>query len=171
MKIICVTGTPGTGKTALSKKLAKKLGFYYIDVNKIISKHKLSEGYDQKRKTKVIGVGKLNKALVKVISALTKKHINERPTQLDGIIIDSHLSHYLPRKFVDFCIVTKCDIKELNKRLKKKRFHKEKIKENIEAEIFDVCLNEAKEQKHRTLVIDTTKGFNMNKLARQVGGN
>ena len=171
MNIICVTGTPGSGKTALSKKLAKKLDFYYIDVNKIISKHKLSEGYDQKRKTKVISVGKLNKALIKEISALTKKPISERSTQLNGIIIDSHLSHYFPRKFVDFCIVTKCDIKELNKRLKKKRFHKEKIKENIEAEIFDVCLNEAKEQKHRILVIDTTKGFNINRLARQVGGH
>src|SRR3989344_8703068 len=106
MNIICVTGTPGSGKTALSKKLAKKLDFYYIDVNKIISKHKLSEGYDQKRKTKVISVVKLNKALIKEISALTKKPISERSTQLNGIIIDSHLSHYLPRKFVDFCIVT-----------------------------------------------------------------
>jgi len=49
MKVICVSGVPGTGKTTLSKKLAKKLGFHYIDVNKIISKYRLSEGFDRKR--------------------------------------------------------------------------------------------------------------------------
>ena len=75
----------------------------------------------------------------------------------------------MPRKYADLCIVTKCGIKELNKRLKKKKFHQSKIKENIEAEIFDVCLNEAKERKHKIIVIDTTKHFNINDLTRKIG--
>jgi len=66
--------------------------------------------------------------------------------------------------------VAKCDIKELSKRLKKKKFHQLKIKENIEAEIFDVCLNEAKERKHKIIVIDTTKHFNINDLIHKLGG-
>ena len=165
MKIICVTGTPGTGKTTLSKKLAKIMNLYYLDVNKIISKYKLSERYDRKRKTKVIDTDKLNKKLILEIKNLK---YNEK---YSGIIIDSHLSHYLPRKYVDFCIVTKCDIKELNKRLKKKKFHQSKIEENLEAEIFDVCLNEAKERKHNVIAADTTKGFNIKGLTSKLGEN
>ena len=56
MKVICITGTPSTGKTFLSKKLTKRLNYYYLDVNKIIKKYKLSEGYDRKRKTKIVDI-------------------------------------------------------------------------------------------------------------------
>lgn len=151
MKTIIVTGVPGTGKTTLSKNLAKRLNFLYVDVNKLISKYKLYEGYDKKRKTKIVDVNKLIKFLIAEIKNFKKKK---------GIIIDSHLSHYLPKKYVDLCIVTKCNIKELHKRLKKKRFNKNKIKENLQAEIFDICYNEALERKHKVTVVDTTKGFN-----------
>ena len=164
MKIIIISGTPGTGKTTLSKKLSKVMDFYYLDVNKLISKHKLSEGYDRKRKTKVIDVNKLNKKLI-----LEIKNFKKQNKKYNGIIIDSHLSHYIPRKYVDFCIVTKCDIKELNKRLKNKKFHQSKIKENLEAEIFDICYNEAKQGKHNIIVVDTTKHFNMNDLIHKLG--
>ena len=152
MKTIIITGTPSTGKTTLSKKLTKRLNFYYMDVSKIISKYKLSEGYDKKRKTKIVDVKKSNKFLILEIKNFKKKNKKYR-----GLIIDSHLSHYLPRKYVDLCIITKCDIKELNKRLKKKKYHKEKIQENLQAEIFDICYNEALERKHKIFIVDTSK--------------
>ena len=164
MKIIAVTGTPGTGKTTLSKKLSNKLDFYYLDVNKLISRHKLSEGYDKNRKTKIVDIKKLNKVLASEITFIKKSSKKYR-----GIIIDSHLSHYLPKKYVDFCIVTKCDIKELSKRLKKKKFDKNKIKENIQSEIFDICYNEALERKHKIIVIDTTKSFNISSVTKKIG--
>ncbi len=171
MKTILVTGTPGTGKTAISKKLAAKLNYYYLDVNKLISKYKLSEGYDKKRKTKIVDINKLNKKLIKKIKTLTKKFINEKSNKkIKGIIIDSHLSHYLPKRYVDFCIVTKCDIKELSKRLKKKKFNKNKIQENLQAEIFDMCLNEARTRRHKIIIIDTTKGFNIDNIIHRMGG-
>ncbi len=193
MEVICVTGVPGTGKTTLAKKLAKKLNFYYLDVNKFIEKNKLPKGYDRKRKTKIIDVKKLNKILIKEISRIKKGNsiflkkndkiiLNKlnikknsikkykKIKKIEGIIIDSHLSHYLPRKYVDFCIVTKCDIKELNKRLKKKKFHQNKIMENIQAEIFNVCLNEARERKHKIITVDTAKVFNISSLAKKLGG-
>ena len=163
MKVICVSGTPGTGKTTLAKNLAQKLNFLYLDVNKIISKNKLSEGYDKKRKTNIVDTHKLKKFLI-----LEIKNFSKTNKKYNGVIIDSHLSHYLPRKYVDFCIVTKCDIKELNKRLKEKGFHKEKIKENLEAEIFDICLTESKERKHKVIVINTAKGFNIDNIYRKI---
>jgi len=56
MFTIVITGIPCTGKTTLAKQLAKRLNFHYLDVNKIIKKYKISEGYDKKRKTKIIDV-------------------------------------------------------------------------------------------------------------------
>ncbi|MEK6943310.1 MAG: AAA family ATPase [Nanoarchaeota archaeon] len=164
MKTIAVTGTPGTGKTTISKKLAKITGFCYIDVNQLITKYKIYEGYDKKRKTKLVDTKKLNQSLIKEINTIKKSK------KYGGIIIDSHLSHYLPKKYITFCIVAKCNIKELSKRMKKKGFHKEKIIENLQAEIFDICLNEAKRMKQRIIILDTAKSFNIRSLAKKLGG-
>lgn len=150
MKVIIVTGSVGTGKTTLSKKLAKKLEFKYIDVNKIVKEYGLSGSYDMERKCNIIDVKKLNKALIDKITKLEKSFEK-------GIVVDSHLSHYLPKKYVDLCVVTKCDLKILVKRLKKRRYSKKKVEENVECEIFDVCLTEAKHYKHKIIVIDTSK--------------
>jgi len=175
MKIIAVSGVPGTGKTTLSKRLAKKLNFSYLDVNKTIKKYNLSEGYDKKRRTKIVDVKKLNIALLKEIpiikNSLNKTPINKKLPKKSkkGIIIDSHISHYLPKKYVDLCIVTKCDLIVLEKRLKEKKYDKNKVRENLDAEIFDICLNEAKESRHKVIVIDTTKGINITSFARRLG--
>ncbi|MBI4448027.1 adenylate kinase family protein [Candidatus Woesearchaeota archaeon] len=142
--IICVSGTPGTGKTALAKALAKKLNAKYIDVNKIIKANKLEEGFDEKRNCAIVDEEKLSNILIELIQKEKE------------LIIDSHLSHFIPKKYVDLCIITKCDLKVLKKRLQKRGYNEEKIRENLDAEIFDVCLNEALELKHRIIVLDTT---------------
>ena len=161
MKVIIVTGSVGTGKTALATKLAKKLNFQYLDVNDIIKKYDIAEGYDERRKTNIIDVRNLNIALI-------KEMINYRKTE-EGIIIDSHLSHYLPKRHVDLCIVTKCNLKELESRLRNKKYFKDKIRENLDAEIFDVCLSESKEKGHKVLVVDTTKAINIEKISKKIG--
>ena len=195
MKTIIVTGTPCTGKTTLAKTLAKKLNFNYIDANKIVKKYNIAEGYDKKRKTKIVDANKLNKALIKEIETIKKYQLNKKSIIKNiniensikdksiksnknkkiknknienGIIIDSHLSHYLPKKCVDLCIVAKCDIRELKRRLENRGYDKNKVRENLDAEIFDVCLSEAKEMKHEVFTIATTKGINPNKLINKI---
>jgi adenylate kinase len=153
MKVICVSGNPGTGKTTLSKKLSKSLKYEYIDVNEIIKKYKLSEGYDEENKCEIIDVKKLNKVLVEIIKK-TKKIL----------IIDSHLSHYLAKKYVGSCIITACDIGILKDRLKKRKYDAKKIKDNIESEIFDNILIEAKEKNHNILIVNTSEGYKLKEI-------
>ena len=157
MKIIIITGTPGTGKTVLAKKLANLLNFTYIDVNLIIKTNKLSLNYDKKRSTYIINTNKLNRILISLIKNSNK-----------SLIIDSHLSHYLPSKLVDLCIVTKCDLKVLIKRLRKRKYSLNKIRENIDSEIFDICLNEAIEDNHNIMIIDTSKKINYKKIVKKI---
>ena len=157
MKVIIVTGSVGSGKTTLSKKVAKKFNLEYIDISKLIADNDLSSGYDKKRKCKIIDIKKLNEFLINLIR-----------NSKSNLIIDSHLSHYLPKKYVNLCIVTKCSLKVLEKRLKKRKYHKSKIRENIDVEIFDVCLNEAKALNHKIVVIDTTKGINIDSLSSKI---
>ncbi len=70
MKVIIVTGTPGTGKTTLSKKISKLLDYKYIDVNKLIKENKLHDGYDRKKKCFVVDIIDLNKFLIGEIKRL-----------------------------------------------------------------------------------------------------
>jgi len=161
MKVIIITGAVGTGKTTLAKKLSEKLKFKHIDVNRVVTEYNLTESYDKKRRCKVVDTKELNKALIDKIR-WAKKDLEK------GIIIDSHLSHHLPKRYVDLCIVTKCDLKVLEKRLKKREYSKDKVRENMDCEIFNVCLNEAKEAKHNTLVVDTTKGINISSVSKEI---
>lgn len=146
-KITIVTGTPGTGKTTVAKKYAEKNKAVYVDVNEVIKKEKIAVGYDKKRQANIIDIKKLNKVLIKIIQEARKKKIS--------LIIDSHLSHYLPAKSVDLCIVTKTSLKKLKARLQKRKYNKAKIRENMDCEIFDVCLMEAKEMGHKVNVVYT----------------
>lgn len=143
--IIAVSGSSGTGKTIIAKALARKLRYNYIDVNKLIKDNGLRGKYLKKFDSYEVDVKKLNKILISLI----KKNNN--------LIIDSHLSHYLPNKYVDYCFVCKCDLKVLKNRLKLRGYSDIKVKENLDSEIFDVCLVEATENKHSVIVVDTTR--------------
>lgn len=152
IKAVIVTGTSGTGKTLIAKRLSKLFKLIYVDVNDLIKKNKLFDEYDKKFKTRLVDVKKLNKFLIYLIK--TSKEI---------LIIDSHLSHYLPKKYVKLCIVTKCDLKILRKRLKKRKYNQKKIDENMEAEILRTCYMEALENKHKITEIDTSEIRKINK--------
>lgn len=158
--IITITGTPGTGKTYIAKKLIGK-NFRYIDLNAIIKKEKLYDSYDRKAKTYDVDEKKL-KIIDKRFSEYKEKEIKlkknmniielkEKLKNKKGIIIDSHLSHFLDS---DLCIVVKADIKTISKRLKKRKYSKKKIKDNIESEIFDICLEDAKKLSRNVVIIN-----------------
>ena len=154
--VIIISGTPGTGKTTLARRLAKELKHKLVDVNKLIKEKSLSEGYDKERKCEIVDTKRLNKELIKLIKKDKR------------LVIDSHLSHYLPKKYVDFCIITKCELKELEKRLKRKSYSKAKIREDLDVEIFDTFRIEALEAGHKVVVVDTSKGYDIDKIVKEL---
>lgn len=156
MAIIAVTGTPGTGKTVVAKLIAKKLRLAHVDVSKLIKKEKLCEAYDKERNCKIIDDKKLAKELIKAI----KNNKNS--------VIDSHMSHLLPAKYVDLCVVTKCELKILKRRLERRSYSPKKVRENLDAEIFDNCLVEAEEAGHRVIVVDTSKKIDKEEIIKKV---
>ncbi len=137
--IIAVTGTPGTGKDTVSNILGEKLGWEVVDLNKAAKEKRLYKGYDKKRKCDVVDLAGINSEIKR-----TKK----------DIIVQSHYSHELNP---DLVIVLRTDPAELKKRLEKRRWAEEKIKENLEAEIMEVCKNEALQKTRRVFEVDTTE--------------
>ncbi|MEA3457490.1 MAG: adenylate kinase family protein [Candidatus Thermoplasmatota archaeon] len=141
--IIALTGTPGTGKTSASKVLEEN-DFEVVDLNKIAIEKGFSVGKDKNRNSKIIDIERLN------------NYIKEEYSKKDIVFIEGHLSHLL--KSVDKVIVLRCHPNELRKRLSHKGWRKEKIKENIEAEMLDIILCETADihSEKNIFEIDTT---------------
>ena len=136
--IIAVTGTPGTGKDTVSKLLAQQLGFKLVDLNKLAKEKILFKGHDNKRKCDIVDIKKLNNAV---------------KSMRGDLVIQSHYSHLLD---CDLVVVLRTELKQLRKRLEKRGWSQEKIKENLEAEIFEVCKQEALEKTKKVFEFDTT---------------
>jgi adenylate kinase len=141
--LIALTGTPGTGKTSISNILREN-GFEIVDMNKVAAGEDFFIGNDEKRNSKIVDVDRLN------------GYIKEKYKGKDIVFIEGHLSHLL--KSVDKVIILRCHPDELRNRLSQKRWKKEKIKENIDAEILDIILCETvySHPEKNVIEIDTT---------------
>jgi len=142
--IIALTGTPGTGKTSVSKILHKK-GFEIVDLNKVVCEKNFLFGKDEKRESNIVDIDRIN------------NYVKENCTGKDIVFIEGHLSHLL--KSVDKVFVFRCHPKKLRGNLSKKGWNEQKIKENVEAEILDIILCETLEihQKDNIFEIDVSE--------------
>jgi adenylate kinase len=142
--IVAITGTPGVGKTSVSKHLQDK-GYFVVDLHEIIYKYDFVEDFDKKRDSKIVDIEKLN------------QYVSENfKSKKDLVFIESHLSHSLD--CIDKVILLRLHPKYLKENLEKRGWNKEKIKENLEAEALDVILCEVVESfaEKDIFEIDTT---------------
>ena len=134
MKIIIISGTPGCGKTSVSKKISEKINAKTISLNELTVSENLTLKYDKKRETHVVDFNKLIPHVEKLIELYNKENT-------EFLLIEGHFSDAIPEKYVDYVIILRCNPDELFKRLEKRGYSIQKIRENIQAEILGNCTN------------------------------
>ncbi len=151
MKNLIVSGTPGTGKTTVSQNLLNNFKAKVISLNELAISEKLVIKYDIDRETSVINEKKLVRYIIKLIESYNKLN-------LELLIIESHFSDIVPRQYIDYVIILRCDPDELCIRLKERGYKKEKIRENVQSEILGNSANYFlnKQLNKPILEIDTT---------------
>ena len=131
MKLI-ITGTPGTGKSAVARILGQRLGIPVITVKDLVRGE-----YIDTRKLRMKALWTLRK--------------------MDKAILEGHLfcEVKLP---VDTVIVLRTDPEVLKRRLEPRNYPEKKVKENLMAEFLDYCLVRAasKYPQEKIWQIDTT---------------
>lgn len=158
---VILTGTPGVGKTTTAQQLidlskcslpsssdgsAESMNLKHLSINKIAKEHNLYESYDEKLQTYVVDEDKLLDHIENLI---------EDGSGDGGWVIDWHVCDIFPERWADLVVVLRCeDTNVFYERLtnstkadgdEKRGYSGQKLQENIDAEIFGVIAEEAKE--------------------------
>lgn len=140
MPLIAITGTPGTGKTAVSAEL-RNCGYTVIDMNEHMRAHGLLGAKDEARETFEVDPEALNDSL------------KEYAESEDTVFAESHLAHLMDCSMV---IVLRCSPSVLAMRLRARSYGEGKVRENVQAEILDVILCEAADSDIPVFELDCT---------------
>ena len=133
--LVAITGTPGTGKTSLSKMLASK-GYETLALGDIVKEHGLSSQYDALHDTYIVDVDLFRDIEI----------VSDRLTFVEG-----HLSHHLTCELI---IVLRCRPDTIYERLEQRGYSDEKSAENAESEMVGVILMESVDTGIPTYEID-----------------
>ncbi|KAK0356817.1 factor activating pos9 [Friedmanniomyces endolithicus] len=125
---IIITGTPGVGKTTHSETLAQRTGLHHLDINDVVKKHNIDED--------------------RLLDCI------ENDLEDGGQIIDWHACDLFPPRLIDLVCVVRCENKVLYDRLKKRGYGEKKLQENMDCEIMEVLLQEAREAYDDEMVVE-----------------
>jgi len=151
MTVICISGTPGTGKTEVAKALSQKLGWMLVSLNDFAESKDLYAGYDDERDCRIVDEERVSREL-------------DKSAEMHNIIAESHYAHEMN---CDWVVILRANPAELRERLKKKGWKPKKIEENVLSEIMEVCKSEAMERGRKVMEFDTT-GKAADKVAEEI---
>ncbi|CAI5721480.1 unnamed protein product [Peronospora destructor] len=123
---ILVTGTPGTGKTSMCQQLAVKERGLHSDRDEEFDCFVLDEDKVCDEMEDLMAEG--------------------------GKVVDFHTCEFFPERWFDLVVVLRVDNTTLFDRLLKRGYSDKKIAENVECEIMEVVLQEARESYAQEIV-------------------
>ncbi|MCI0503749.1 dephospho-CoA kinase [Candidatus Micrarchaeota archaeon] len=122
MRII-ITGSPGTGKSAIARALSERTGLPLIDIKRVARERGL--------------VGKSHEVDLKKLAAALRP-----PTKKKDFIAEGHLACEI-RLPADFVFVLRTAPRVLRRRLARRGYNKKKLEENLVSEMLDYCVQRA----------------------------
>ncbi|EEH10531.1 DUF1671 domain-containing protein [Histoplasma capsulatum G186AR] len=141
---IIITGTPGVGKTVHCEQLAQDTGLRHLSINQVVKEHNCHEGYDDTFQSYIVDDDKLLDAI-------------EKDVPKGGYLIDWHACDLFPKSWIDLVVVIRCNSTSiLYDRLAARGYSELKLQENLDVEIFDVLLQEARESYDEEIVVELT---------------
>ncbi|KAF7154344.1 hypothetical protein RHSIM_Rhsim01G0220200 [Rhododendron simsii] len=183
---VLVTGTPGTGKTTTSSFLAEATQLRHVNVGDLVRDKNLHDGWDEQFACHVInedldpliqidgvssdlGLHHLVSLISGIIMGALQKHVCDELEDMmeeGGNIVDYHGCDFFPERWFDHVVVLQTENSVLYDRLSKRGYTGAKLTNNIECEIFQVLLEEAKDSYPEDIVValrsDTIDDINGN---------
>lgn len=152
---ILLTGTPGVGKTTTASLLADATQLRHINVGELVKHKNLHDGWDDDFNCHVI-----NEDLV----------CDELEDMMEegGNIVDYHGCDFFPERWFNRVVVLQTNNSVLYDRLSNRGYMGTKLSNNIECEIFQVLLEEAKASYPEDIVI-ALQSDNVEDISRNVG--
>jgi len=132
-RVIVVTGTPGVGKSTVAGELASRIKANLVSIGDLVRREKLYVGTDRKRGTLVADARRLSDRVKKEFQC----------SDSDTVVEGHYAVDLVPPENVHLIFVLRRDPKELRKVLQSRGYSEQKARENLAAEILDVCLCDA----------------------------
>ena len=133
---ILIAGTPGTGKSSLCEKIREIMPaeghVKVINLGEFAKENDFLGDWDDKYECHEIDEDKVLDELEDVIAT-------------GNIIIEHHVVDFFPERWFDAVFVLRTDSTKLYDRLSERKYNSKKLEDNVQCEIFQTILDEARE--------------------------
>ncbi|KAJ1675492.1 factor activating pos9, partial [Spiromyces aspiralis] len=136
---VLITGTPGTGKTTTAELVEAATGLKQIIVGDMVKEHGLHDGYNEEFDTYMLNEDKLLDEMEPMMAE-------------GGKVVDFHTCEIFPERWFDLVVVLRSETHNIYDRLRNRGYSQKKITENIECEIMNVLIDEARESYREEII-------------------
>jgi len=138
---IIICGTPGVGKTSHCEHLLQETDLKHLPINKVAEERGCYDGHDDEMNCWIIDEDKLADAL-------------EPELEEGGYLIDWHDCIPFSEDLVDLVVVLRTESEKHYDRLKARKYSQKKLDENIDCEIMQVILEDAREVYPQEVIVE-----------------
>jgi adenylate kinase len=140
----------GVGKTRLCQEICSaNKSLTYLNINELAKQQKFLLEYDEENECQILDDDAIH-------DYFEDEYFQKTPPP-SGLIIDYHSAGIIPDSdLIHGIFVIRCSNDKLYDRFKQRNYSEKKIDQNIQSEIFQICLDEARETFDENLVHEIT---------------